>query len=118
MYTTGNFNISLLNMKVKFSYKYLPCNSANAFITGFWFCINFALSNSSISNDDDDGVEIPPVKEDIGDGLPGTDVGTGNCPGKTGDGEFEDWPEGEVIGFKVGLFLSNLKCIEKIRILN
>lgn len=45
----------------------------------------------------------------MGDGFPGTEVGADICPGKTGDGEFEDGPEGEVIGFTLGLFLSNLK---------
>ena len=45
----------------------------------------------------------------MGEGFPGSDVGAGVCPGKTGDGELDDGPEGEVIAFALGLFLSNLK---------
>ena len=83
-----------------FEHNQLPCNSAKAFTTGFWFCSIFALSNSNISNDEDD----PPVNA-----FPGTDVGAGICPGKLGDGALEEGPEGEVIGLAPGLFLSNLE---------
>lgn len=74
-----------------------PCNSANAFAKGlFCVCIIFALSRSNISNED---VDSPPVNEGERDRFPGLDDGRANCPGNTGEGEFERGAEGDGMGF-------------------
>ena len=102
----------LSSIYIKYS---LPCNSANALATGFCCCNIFALSRSSISNDEEG---IPPVREDICDGFTDADCCPGNCTGNTGEGELERGPEGDVIGFKpaeakdssaVGACFSSLK---------